>query len=320
MGSVAVHLPMLLRILLLLTALSTLLPAQTGEEEAEHARRKLEALQAGGDVKGEEKGVPDDALEKMTPEQRLNHNIRHGAANLCSFVATPKPAKLMPGQTGMLVVTAILKANAVLPAPPPFELLSGAQQGMVTLGSPAFRPAEPGKLNGFYRGRPVYDNWAIFEVPITMSPAAEIGRSMPVSLEMKFDLYDAGAGQPIGRFIDRVAANIEVGHAADPAAQLGGAAARQQSTAATPPQGGTVSSDAEGVVQRPPAPGRTVTPAAPSSTPPAPHSPDPGAGLPAESAQPLAVGEEGEGLPVPLLVAGAAVLAALLLLLLRRRG
>lgn len=312
---------MLLRNLLLLATLPSLLLAQAGEEEAERVRRKMQALQAEGDLKTEEKGLPDDALEKMTPEQRLNHNIRHGAANLCSFVATPKPAKLMPGQSGVLVVTAILKANAILPAPPPLEMLSGTQQGLVTMGPPAFRPAEPGKLNGFYRGKPVYDNWAIFEVPVTMSPAAEIGRQQPVSLEMRFDLFDANAGQPIGRFIDRVAATIEVGHSADPAAQTvlrsttpGAAAAA--AAAAAPGSGEGDDARRTGNAEPP----RTVVVAAPPATVAAPESsaavqPAAGADLPA----PELVDDAGS-VPLPLLVAGAAAVLALVLLLARRRS
>ncbi|MBL8722904.1 MAG: hypothetical protein JNK49_02610 [Planctomycetes bacterium] len=312
---------MLLRNLLLLATLPSLLLAQAGEEEAERVRRKMQALQAEGDLKTEEKGLPDDALEKMTPEQRLNHNIRHGAANLCSFVATPKPAKLMPGQSGVLVVTAILKANAILPAPPPLEMLSGMQQGLVTLGPPAFRPAEPGKLNGFYRGKPVYDNWAIFEVPVTMSPAAEIGRQQPVSLEMKFDLFDANAGQPIGRFIDRVAATIEVGHSADPAAQTvlrstTPSPAAAAAAAAAPGSGEGDDARRTGNAEPP----RTVVVAAPPATVAAPESsaavqPAAGADLPAP--EPV---EDAGSVPLPLLVAGAAAVLALVLLLARRRS
>jgi hypothetical protein len=311
---------MLLRTLLLLTVLPSLLPAQQGEEEAERARRKLEAIQAGGDVKGEEKGLPDDALEKMTPEQRLNHNIRHGAANLCSFVATPKPAKLMPGQSGVLVVTAILKANAVLPVPPPFEVLSGAQQGLVTLGAPAFRSAEPGKLNGFYRGKPVYDNWAIFEVPVTMSPAAELGRQQPVSLEMKFDLYDAGAGQPIGRFIDRVAATLEVGRAADPAAQAAPRSGAVVATGNAPAAAsGAATGSGDDAQHNRPAETRTVVVAAPAQPELAPAA----GAVAAAGGEPLAAPElpdDGAGLPLPLWIAGAAALLAVVLLLARRRS
>lgn len=307
-----------LRPLLVLTCLATFCAAQGGETEAEAERGRLKriAIEEGSDEKDAkgEKGTPDEAFEKMTPEQRLNHNIRHGASNYCTFTATPKPAKLLPGQTGVIVVTAILKGNAVLQAPAPLEVISSPQQGLATLGAPTFRPAELGKIEAGYRGRPVYENWLIFEVPVTMASDAVLGRKQPVAMEMRFDLHDGGSAQAVGRFLDRVSTEIEVGLSADPAVaalQRDAAARAGASPVAAPSSAGS-----DAAVGKTAPVERTVQAAAivpakdvPQEAPVATQSPS----------SPPALAEEDSSLPVPLLVGGGAVLAVLVLLLLRRK-
>lgn len=308
-----------LRPLLVLTCLATFCAAQGGEAEAEAERVRLKriALEEGSDVKDlkeGEKGTPDEAFEKMTPEQRLNHNIRHGASNYCTFTATPKPAKLLPGQTGVIVVTAILKGNAVLQAPTPLEVISSAQQGLATLGTPIFRPAELGKLEAGYRGRPVYENWLIFEVPVTMASDAVLGRKQPVAMEMRFDLHDGSSAQAVGRFLDRVSTEIEVGLSADPAV-----AALQRNAAARAGAAPVVAASGAGsdaAVDKPAPAERTVQAAGIVPAKEAPPEAPVAAAIP--SSQPV-LPEEDSALPIPLLVGGGAVVVLLALLLMRRK-
>jgi len=312
---------MFLRSSIVIACLSALLTAQRGGEEGsaeEQVRLKRQAMQEGNDVKDNgEKGDPDNAWEKMTPEQRLNHNIRHGASAYCRFMMSVKPAKLMPGQSGTLIVTAILLGQAVLPAPAPLEVLSAPQQGLLTLGSPAFRPAAPGKgLAQGYVGKPVYENYAIFEVPVTMGTEAVIGRKLPIALDLKFDLYDGVSTQPVGRFTDRATTDIEVGQVADPSVIRGVHTAGSTTGArgAEPEQG----SDAALVPGATPAKGKTLEAAAPMSAPSEEH-PTPAA-LPVASGSAPPADEDG-GLPLPpaLLIGGGVVLLVVLLLVLKRR-
>jgi len=312
---------MLFRILTCVFLLSAIGVAQGGSEgeEAERIRAKRAALQEAGDLKEEEgKGTPDEAMAEMTPEQRLNASLRHGAGNFCTFVATPKPARLLPGQSGVVVVTAVLRSRAVLQAPAPIELTSTPNQGLVTLaGQPQFRPAEPGRIESAYRGKPVYDNYAIFEVPVTMSPQAQIGQKQVVSLELKFDLFDGSTAQTIGRFLDRCSTEIEVGRAADPAvagatrALQGLGSPRAGSGAAT----AAGSPDAE-LGNAPPAPDRKVVAAAPElvSGDTQPVRAEPG---PQTSAAPPV--DEDALIPLPLWIAGGALGLLVLLMLQRRR-
>jgi len=311
---------MFLRSSIVLAFLVALVSAQRGGEEGtveEQTRQKRQAIAEGSDIKDSgEKGDPDNAWEKMTPEQRLNHNIRHGASAYCRFVMSVKPARLMPGQSGTLIVVATLVGQAVLPAPAPLEVLSAPQQGLVTLGSLAFRPASPGKLASAsgYLGKPVYENYAIFEVPVTMSTEAVVGRKVPVALDLKFDLYDGVSTEPVGRFTDRAVTEIEVGQVADPSVIAGVHVGRIIAPApdetidgtdaaalsnALGPKGKTV--DAAAPL---PAPGEALPPVVPTST---------------GSTRPPA--DEDGGLPLPpaLLIGGGVVLLVLLLLFVKRR-
>lgn len=235
------------------------------------------------------------------------------AAAFCRFYASVKPAKLMPGQSGTMIVTAVLSGQAVIPAPATLERIGAAQCGVVTLGAAACRPAQPGRLAPAYLGRPVYDNYAVIEIPITMAADAELGKKQAVQVDLRFDIHDGASAQLIGKFIDRAVAEVEVGRALDPAVQGG-----------MPTNVGTGSTDTIGSAPVPAAapsateraePARVITgeAALPAKEPAAvtPRAAD-------TEHEPLAAPDEGIGL-MPILVAGGTVLLLILLLVARRR-
>jgi hypothetical protein len=283
---------------------------QAAQGETDGAR--AERLRKGGEKS--EKGEEVEVEENLTPEQRLARNITSGASAHCRFLATVKPAKLLPGQTGTLFVTAVLLGHAVLPDPAPFEIMSPAQQGSVAIGAVAAQPAEPGRIEKAYLGRPVHENYAIFELPVTMGADAPLGSKHAVNVEMKFDLYDGNSGTAISRFLDRVTAEIEVGRVLDPAIQ---GVARPAAAASERPVviAGAGEAPAPTVAANVPAPlaGQAVVPAAavPAAAG-APTSAEPAATL----APPTA--DDG-GLPTGIAIGGGAVVLLLLVLLLRRR-
>jgi LPXTG-motif cell wall-anchored protein len=182
------------------------------------------------------------------------------------------------------------------------------------------RPAEPGRLAQAYQGRPVYDNYAVFEVPVTMTSEAKLGEKHTVALDLKFDLYDGNSAQPVGRFVDRVATEIEVGVVPDPLVK--GAPARssgEEERAATVSASGGDGEAVEPVATEPD--GKVIGAAEPV---PAPAPVDAGSGD--EVSDPAPVGAGGpptsgsdDGLPMPLLLGGGAILVVILLLLVRRK-
>lgn len=300
----------MLRIPLCLALLAAIAPCQV-EEAGSPDVRAAEGERGGkeGPLKGVKGEVPE---ENLTPEQRLARNVTSGASAYCRFSASVTPAKLLPGQSGTLKVLAALQGNTVLPVPAPMELVAPSQQGALALGPMVAQPAAPGRLAAAYLGRPVYDNYAIFELPVTMAADAAMGSKHIASVDMKFDLYDGSSAQPIGRFMDRVSLEIEVGRVPDPAVQ---------GFAPTAPE--------------PDATANAAPAAAPASKPDATASAKPNSlagtvvvpeAAPAVAAEPGEVGDgpapvvqPGAGLPLPLLVGGGGVLLLVVALLLRRK-
>jgi len=298
-----------------LLCLPTALRAQGSEPGGSEPGTVVEA--APDDVRGKGDGRRGEKVEKedggkeenLTPEERMARNITSGASAFCRFQAALKPAKLLPGQSGTLFVTAILQGDAVLPAPPPLELMSSLQQGSVTVGGLMVRPAEVGRLAKGYLGRPVYDNYAVFELPVSLASDAQIGKRYPLVVDLKFDLYDGTSAQPIGRFLDRVMTEVEAGVVADPvvrAANRSGAVVTSKPPEAAPvvavsaasvPTGRELRSDTVVAVDPPGV--APVTPAADSSP-----------NLPVD---------DGGGDTVLVAVGGGTLLVLILLLLARRK-
>lgn len=315
---------MLIRRLLPLLLLAAWLPAQddrlSEREAAMEQRIRERAERAGKGTKGperdESKEKDEQALENMTPEERLAHSVRSNASAFCKFVAAVKPAKLMPGQTGVIVVSALMSGQAVLPSPAPMEMIGSPQQGIATLGGLSFHPAEMGRQAAGYLGRPVYDNYAIFEVPVTVAPEATIGTKQPVSIDLRFDIYDGVSAQPIGRFVDRVTAELEVGRALDPAVQGGvRAPSPEESPASVPPSTaatGPIVTPADDTPQRPALAGRDPVVVEPDAVP------APEAIAPAERGS-LPLPADSGDLPLPVWLGGGALVLVIVLMLARKR-
>ncbi len=299
---------MYMRLLLGIVCFASLLPCQNeGVERVDPGEQDPEA-RAKMENRGRQKGED----EMLTEEQRLERNIVTGASAMCRFQASVTPPRLLPGQSGVLRIVASLQGDAVIPSPATLEVLSGPQQGPVSLGAHTIRPAENGQLAKGYLGRPVYDNYVVLEMPVTMGPDAEMGRKYQVKVDMKFDLYSGTSTSVFGRFLDHATTEIEVGVTPVP---VGGAASNVPST----PAANEVPAPA------PMATGRVVGDPTPATGPVSGHAlvPDKAAGEetvppPSPSASLPKAGEE-DGLPPFLLVGGGALLLVVILMLVRRK-
>ncbi len=247
------------------------------------------------------------------------------ARGFCSFVLSVTPARVPPGGRGTLIVTMLFEGNAVMTAPPPVRFNIPSEQGPFQVGPASFRPPKAGYLTEAFRGQPVYDNYAIFEVPFGVDRSSPLGK-FRLGGELEFDLHNGSTGQPIQTFLERVGISVEVGEApaeAIPVLRAGGtddavipmptsgrAGAEQRDTGE--PTAGRDQEPAVGL-QKPERAigaelGNAETPAGPGST----QSPD-GFGQLDEMSAPT-------GSNLPWLLGGlAAVLLLLGLVLLRRR-
>ena len=135
-----------------------------------------------------------------------------GGAEYCRLVTRLRPEKLMPGQSGTIDIIMIFVGDVLLPSPAPVTIQTEPQQGVVAVGSGTFRPAKPGGATAkTFAGRPVYDNTAICEVPVTVSADAVVGSLGQVTLALTMDLYSGATGQPLGRFLQRAACVVPIG-------------------------------------------------------------------------------------------------------------
>lgn len=260
--------------------------------------------------------IEDDGVAGKEREMvKVDPNARRRGTAFCQFKVHSDPVKLMPGQSGTVTVTAVLLGTAVLPADNPLRLMSTPQQGMLTLGSPTILPPQPGHLHKAFQGTLVYDNYAIMEVPVTVSPEARIGSTLGVALQFDYELLNGDNGVSIGKFSDVASGKIEVGLALDPAVkggftpievpEVGSAAPAARPVAAT--------GSATEVTPRPDAIGGTEARVRESqAADPAVRAPTtPPSGMPAVEVE--------EGQPWGLILGGGAALLAIVLLLAMRR-
>ncbi|MEY3163032.1 MAG: hypothetical protein RIT25_3027, partial [Planctomycetota bacterium] len=175
-------------------------------------------IEPGGEVHvaGEEGGSADEP-SKTVDGKLMDAKAAAEAANMprhargmCHMVSAIHPNRIAPGTTGTGIVTMILEGDAVLTAPAPVQFQYVETQGPVTLAAAAFRPAKKARIAQAFAGREAYDNYAIFEVPLTVAAGTPHGRQQ-VNLVLTFDLHHAQSGALLGKFSDSVTIDIEVG-------------------------------------------------------------------------------------------------------------
>lgn len=312
------------RILAVLLLVGTVASAQE-EQGGALSPEAIKALRSARGDKAEtsEGEKPDESRRNwkdLTPEERLDASLRRGSKAYCRFVAACRPPKLMPGQSGTLLITAILQGQSVLPAPLQMTMTPRVPGDMVSVGSLAAHPAEPGTMAKAYIGRPVYENTAVFEMPITMAATAKLGQKQPVAVDLQFDIYSGDSGQAVGRFVERVSTDIEVAPYVEPAVN-GRSTPPPQDAAQPVPVAPAASSNDEGRSDA-------------SASKPADDAmggvalPVPALGTgPEEVLEPQSTGgselpptgSEGGGVPPMLIVGGVAFLLVMVLLLMRKK-
>lgn len=132
----------------------------------------------------------------------------------CRFDGSVQPRRLLPGQSGKLLVTMMLEGDSVLTGPEGLKVTSAA--GSMALDAWKLLPATVARIAHAYKGRPVYDNWAVIEGTVTMPTEARLGEKRNVVLQLELDLHSGSNGEFLGHFVDSVTVPCEVGVAANP--------------------------------------------------------------------------------------------------------
>ena len=210
-----------LLLILTLTFLASAVSAQRNTEGNAPTPEQIKALRSNRVEKGKSKGdniggASDAQWEQMTPEEQLSANVRRGAKSYCRFNVSCRPAQLLPGQSGVVMIVASLLGSAVLPAPLNLTVTSRIPSNTVAMGDFSARPAPIGTMSAAYLGQPVYENTVVLELPVTMGSSLTLGDKQSVSADLQFDIYDGESGQPVGRFIERVSTDVLIAAHLDP--------------------------------------------------------------------------------------------------------
>jgi hypothetical protein len=279
------------------------------DEESEKERLSREKFGGADGV-----GKAQDG-DELNPGKGENVVINHGARGFCRLDASVRPKRLLPGQTGTLMVTMVLEGDSVLTAPA--NVVVSYMGGTLTVGSSSVRPATRASVAKAYAGQLVHDNFALVEMPITMPPTAALGTKHHAALDFEFELFQGATGKHLGQFKERVSVACEVGNVRDP---LVSASAPSATATATHASGSdSPSAPGPGTSGEVPA-GRADSAVLPQAAP--IEAPVSSVVSPSDAvADPIGDGE----LPVeststtPVLIGGVGALAAVLLLLLLRR-
>lgn len=303
-------------ILTFLTCLTPAIAAQEGQggdltEKMQASRRKLAQKRARSDAEIIES-------KPMSAEELRNARKLRGSRGQCRFVTTVRPAKLLPGQSGTLLITAILQGHSVLTAPAQVLMTPRPNGNTVQFGDLTARPARVGTIHEAFRGQPVYENTAVFEVPITMSSSAQLGDRAALALELEFDIHDGKTGRVTGRYIEQVQAQVEIAPVVDPVVE--GRQVREERPAAAAPvvspgaDMSSVDAAAAGGRSDGEALGGAASPVVPASA--SPQEPAPATEV-EDALPPIPAAETGASWLMP--VAGGAVLLILLLRFSRKK-
>ena len=299
---------------LILTFLASLTPTLAAQEGQGDLSKKLQASRRKLAQKRERSDTEIIESGEMAPEELRNMRKLRGSRGQCRFVASVRPPQLLPGQTGTLLITAILQGHSVLTAPAQVVMTPRPNGNSLQYGDLTARPARVGTIHEAFRGRPVYENTAVFEVPVTLAQNAKLGDKAPLALELEFDIHDGQTGQVTGRYIEQVKAQVEVAPHVDP--QVEGRQARDEE----PPVEPAPVAPLEGGDEAPAAVAGGESALSGVATnavaEEAPAAPPAGAGA-ADALPPIPAAEGGSSWLLP--VGGGAALVVLLLLLARKK-
>ncbi len=212
-------------LLRLLLAFVITLPLMAQDEPARGQDGGSQAPSRGGD-KGGIRSVDVEVVEKggaegFDPETgaKMGFKLDKAAQIMtarghCRFDGSVQPRRLLPGQSGRLLVTMMLEGDSVLASPEGLTVSSAA--GSLALSAWKLLPATVGRIAAAYRGRPVYDNWAVIEGTVTMPTEARLGEKRNIVLQVELDLHSGSSAAFLGHFVESVTIPCEVGVTANP--------------------------------------------------------------------------------------------------------
>ncbi|MBI5852733.1 MAG: hypothetical protein HZB39_17110 [Planctomycetes bacterium] len=125
-------------------------------------------------------------------------------------VTSIEPARIPPGGTGTLIIAFVMREGAVLATAADLELKYSPAQSPAQLGTWTIDDPKPGTGEGAFRGKPVFENYAIVRIPLSVDAGAAHGK-YPLSASVIAKLADPRLGANIGQFQGPATAQLVVG-------------------------------------------------------------------------------------------------------------
>lgn len=235
---------------LLLAVLAVLPSTSLCAQEGDDAVRAQQVKEEGADG-----GVTDEERMKAElagKEAAGQPGVIGGLDRFMLPVTSIEPARIPPGGSGTLVITLALREGAVLAGAPDLELRYSPAQAPAQLGVWALGEPSIGTEEGAFRGKPVYENYAIVRIPLSVDASAAHGKYQ-LSASIIARLSDPRLGTALGQFQGPAIGQLVVGPALPtpqkPAAGAGesGAGVRQPNKVnAKPADDGSVPVPVEG--------------------------------------------------------------------------
>lgn len=125
--------------------------------------------------------------------------------------ATPgqSPQRIAPGGSGLVMIVLALRQRAIMEPGKPFSVNFEREQGALTLGAWRRQPPGLGKHHEHSRGRRVYDDTAVVEIPVAVAAHAEHGEHN-VTVRVVAQVHDGETGLVLGQFTQDVFCPIVV--------------------------------------------------------------------------------------------------------------
>jgi hypothetical protein len=129
---------------------------------------------------------------------------------LCTSTTHTKPRRLTAGGSGTLKVLVSLAGDVVV--------LPGTSVGLelqpipgFTLGRPVLATAQTSRNPGRYRGKPVHDDYLLFDVPVRVASDVAPNPKIPVEGTITMGFHDGTTGEDLGRYFADITGRVSVG-------------------------------------------------------------------------------------------------------------
>lgn len=121
-----------------------------------------------------------------------------------------EPRRIAPGATGTARLVLSMQRESVLAVGTHLEIIYPTEQLGVQFGPWQLGEPQLGAAQGAFRGRPVYENYALVEIPMTVPSSTAFGKYQ-IRMMVIADITDGRTGNTVRRAQAQVAGDLVVG-------------------------------------------------------------------------------------------------------------